>query len=181
MATYYRLHGGGLSLAECWRLGRSWPKFLTLLLSKPLGGFPFRFSIARPDEPGVVPLDALPACAQDRLRGPVADLLGARLELAFYQRSRVLEPHRVGAGAVLLSPDELVTAHAVPARPNRASAARNAAGAWVGRPNGPPVERPASRPAPGKTPTQTRVLDTPMTIGSGEGGEVRGFREITGG
>ena len=46
---YYRLHGGRLTITECWCLARSWGAFLKLFAWKPLGGYPFRFSIPRPD------------------------------------------------------------------------------------------------------------------------------------
>jgi hypothetical protein len=109
--TYYRLNGGRLTLDDCWRMARNWRNFLTLLLWKPVGGYPFGFSISRPEEPSVVPLDELPSALQDRLRGPVGELLQAGFLLAFYQLTRLLEPHRVVAGAVLLDPTGLVIAN----------------------------------------------------------------------
>ena len=104
-ATYYKVHGGRLTVAEYWRICSRWQGFLYAVALKPFGGFRFTFSIARPEEPNIVRLDDLPAPARDRLRGPVEGFERAGLRLAFYQRSLVLERDRLGAGAVLLGHD----------------------------------------------------------------------------
>ena len=101
-ATYYKVHGGRLTVAEYWRICSSWQGFLYALALKPFGGFRFTFSIPRPEDLNIVRPEDLPAEARDRLRGRVEGFERAGLELAFYQRSQILESHRVGAGAVLL-------------------------------------------------------------------------------
>lgn len=101
-ATYYKLHGGRLTVAEYWRICSRWQGFLYAMALKPFGGFRFTFSIARPEELNIVRSDDLPAPARDRLRGPAEGFERAGLELAFYQRSQVLEKHRIGVSAVLL-------------------------------------------------------------------------------
>lgn len=101
-ATYYKLHGGRLTVAEYWRICSRWQGFLYAVALKPFGGFRFTFSIARPEEPNIVRLDDLPAAVRDRLRDPVEGFERAGLKLVFYQRPLVLERDRLGAGAVLL-------------------------------------------------------------------------------
>lgn len=101
-ATYYKLHGGRLTVPEYWRICRSWQGFLYAVALKPFGGFRFTFSIARPEEPDIVRFEDLSAQVRGRLRGPVEGFERAGLELMCYLRSQVLEKHRVGVSGVLL-------------------------------------------------------------------------------
>lgn len=103
MATqYYRFHGGRLTLTECWCLARSWTKLFKLLAWKPLGGYPFRFSIPRQDRLNVVDPDAFPAGLRDRFLDLVAAVEKIGFQQVFVHRLDVLERSRVSAGAVLL-------------------------------------------------------------------------------
>ena len=101
---YYRLHGGRLTITECWCLARSWGAFLKLFAWKPLGGYPFRFSIPRPDALCRIDPDELPDGFRDRFLGFVAAVEKAGLGRVFVHQTELLERSRVGAGAVLLDP-----------------------------------------------------------------------------
>ena len=100
-ATYYKVHGGRLTVAEYWRICSSWQGFLYAVALKPFGGFRFKFSVPRPEELRIVRMEELPAPVRERLRGPVEGFERAGLELAFYDRAQVLERHRIGVTAVL--------------------------------------------------------------------------------
>jgi hypothetical protein len=104
VTQYYRLNGGRLSLPECWRLARSWSKFATLLAWKPLGGFPFTFSIPRPESLQIIDPGELPEQVRKWLLEQVALFERAGLELVFSHRSQVLERTRLGVGSVFLDP-----------------------------------------------------------------------------
>lgn len=103
-AQYFRLDGGRLTLAECWCLARSWAAFAKFLAWKPFGGYPFRFSIARPDVIHRIDPIELPSGVRDGLLRLVAAAEAAGLGLAFVHRADPLERSRAGAGAVLLDP-----------------------------------------------------------------------------
>jgi hypothetical protein len=101
---YYKVHGGKLTLPECWRIARSWRAFWQALVWKPFGGYPFKTSIPRPDALEVIDPKELPDGFRERLLELVALYEKAGLELVFYHRSQVLERANLGAGAVLLDP-----------------------------------------------------------------------------
>jgi hypothetical protein len=112
-AQYYRLHGGRLSPAECWRLARSWRAFAKLLTWKIVGGYPFTFSIPRPDALDVIDPADLPARFRRQLLDLAAGLEGVGLQRVFAHRSDVLERNRLGAAVVLLDPTGTVIGVAV--------------------------------------------------------------------
>ena len=101
---YYRLHGGRLTIAECWCLARSWTSCLKFLAWKLVGGYPFRFSIPRTDALHQIDPEDLPEGFRDRFLGLLAAVEKAGLGRVFVHRPEVLERSRVGAAAVLLDP-----------------------------------------------------------------------------
>lgn len=115
----YRLHGGRLTLTECWCLARSWGAFFKLLAWRPFGGYPFRFSIVRPDVLHRIDPEELPGGFRDRFLGLMAAVEKAGLQRMFVQRTHTLERSRVGAGAVFLDPTGTVIGTAACAHTGR--------------------------------------------------------------
>ncbi|HXD87126.1 MAG TPA: hypothetical protein VN641_11570 [Urbifossiella sp.] len=85
---YFRVHGGRLTLAECWRLARTWSALAKFIAWKCVGGYPFNFPIPRPEALHFVKPEEMPA-------GPylnaalklIAEFEGAGLKLLFTHRT----------------------------------------------------------------------------------------------
>lgn len=84
---FFRVHGGRLTIAECWRLARSWKTFLALAGWKLVGGYPFNFPIPRPESLNFVNLDEMPPGRyRDAAQMLVAEFEAAGLKMAFTHR-----------------------------------------------------------------------------------------------
>lgn len=103
--TYYKVHGGRLTVAEYWRMSPNLFSFLVAAGLKPFGGFPFNFSIPRIDELHYVEWDDLPGFARRRMRERVEQLESVGFERIFCYESPFLEEHRLGVATALLAAD----------------------------------------------------------------------------
>ena len=103
--TYYRVHGGRVTLAEYWRLAGNPLEFALAAAFKLFGGLPLDSSIPRIEAVPFVEWDALPKDARTKLQGPIDLLEDAGYEYAFSYRAPLLEANRLGVASALLRAD----------------------------------------------------------------------------
>ncbi|HEY2910963.1 MAG TPA: hypothetical protein VGI99_11995 [Gemmataceae bacterium] len=84
---YFRVHGGRLTVSECWRLARTWNAFAKFIAWKGVGGYPFRFPIPRPESLHFVkPEDMPPGPYLNAALKLIAEFEDAGLKLLFMHR-----------------------------------------------------------------------------------------------
>ena len=103
--TYYRVHGGKVTLAEYWRMANSPLEFAVAAAFKLFGGLPMDFSIPRVEAVPFAEWDDLPKSARKKLQGPIDQFEDAGFDYAFSYRAPVLEHTRLGVASVLLRAD----------------------------------------------------------------------------
>lgn len=105
--TYYKIHGGRVSVAEYWRMSPNLIAFAIAVGLKPFGGFPFNFSIPRVETLHEVDWDDLPPVAVRQFKEPLQQFEEAGYDYLFAHEMPMLERNRLAVAAILIAKDAL--------------------------------------------------------------------------
>jgi hypothetical protein len=107
---YYKVHGGRLTFGEYRRMAPDPFTFLICAVMKLFGGMSFDFSVPRIDELHYLDEADLPRAGAKKMKGPIKKLTEAGFALRFHHEAPLLESHRLGVAAVLVSQDRKTVA-----------------------------------------------------------------------